>query len=364
MTAEIVQYRPEHKLPVAQLLAPLWCSDVARNAAYLEWKYESNPYAGAPQIWLAMDGGAVVGLRGLSGARWIAGDARTPIDALHSDDLLVAETHRTSGIAREISTAMVQDAARAGAGPLLSLTPSPVTTLVSLAAGWRVLGNKAPVRRLGPRVEARRALRDRLSRLPFVWRVSRRTTLLHAPEELRPFDALDRARPDHAVGGLVVEDAPRPEAMAALTERATVDGRTRHVRDAGYLTWRLASPLAQHRYLFADGAGGLDGYLVLERRIGTNGDGAVTIADWEAPDPAVRENLLRAALHWGRFGEIGTWAATLPVDTRAMLERAGFRTVDGGGALAGYRACVLVHAAPGALPDELASWDLRPLWAA
>ena len=28
------------------------------------------------------------------------------------------------------------------------------------------------------------------------------------------------------------------------------------------------------------------------------------------------------------------------------------------------RACVLVRAAPGALPDDLANWDLRPLWAA
>jgi hypothetical protein len=282
-------------------------------------------------------------------------------DVLHSDDLFVAPSHRSGGIPRSISATMVADAEREGLGPLVALTPSPVTTLVSLAAGFRVVGTKTPVRRLGPRVAARKALRDRVARTPLLWRLK---GLFRTPEERRPFDALDRSRPGHAVGGLVVEDAPRAAAMAELAERATVDDRVRHVRDAGYFEWRLSSPLADHRYLLAGGAGALEGYLILERRFGPSGDGAVTIADWEAPDPAVRENLLRAALHWGRFGEITTWSATLSQDTRAILARAGFRAVAEGGDLASYRSCVLARGDERVLPRELSRWDLRPLWAA
>jgi GNAT superfamily N-acetyltransferase len=355
MTVEIVRYRPEHKAPLARLLVPLWCADVERNAAYLTWKYEKNPYASEPHLWLALEGETVVGVRGLSGARWTAGNV------FHSDDLFVAPSHRSGGIPRSISATLVADAEREGLGPLLSLTPSPVTTLVSLAAGFRVVGTKAPVRRLGPRVAARKALRERVARMPLLWRLK---GLLRTPEERRPFDALDRSRPNHAVGGLVVEDAPRPSAMAAMAERSTVDDRARHVRDAAYFEWRLSCPLADHRYLLACGPDGLDGYLILERRLGPSGDGAVTIADWEAPDPAVRENLLRAALHWGRFGEITTWSATLSDETRAILARAGFRSVTEGGELARYRSCVLARGAESVLPRELSRWDLRPLWSA
>jgi len=367
MSREIVRYRPEHKLAVARLMTPLWSPDVARNVAYLEWKYERNPYAGEPRIWLAVDDAEVVGIRGLSGACWTAGASGASVDVQHSDDMLVAEAHRKSGLASAITTTMIDDATRAGLGALLSLTPSPVTTLVSLAAGWKTLGVTRPARRVLPHVASRRALRDRLSRVPFLWRFAERIPFLHAWEERHPFAALDRAgatsRPRGA-GDPVVEDAPRTEAMAALAERAASDGRWRHVRDRAYLEWRLASPLCRHRFLYCASAHGLAGYLVLEQRLTRYGRGVVTISDWEAPDPRVRDSLLRAALDWGRFGDVVTWSATLPVDTREMLDRAGLHSLDDGTALGAYRSCVLLRVTAGDAPTDLQAWDLRPLWAA
>ncbi len=367
MSYAIVRYRPEHKLGVARLQTALWSRDVARNVAYLEWKYERNPYTDAPWIWLALDGAEVVGMRGLSGARWVSGRTGADIEVLHADDMLVAERHRNAGIPRAILTAIRNEAASKGPCCLLSLTPSPVTTLVSLAAGWRVLARIRPVRRVSPRAAARRAARDRLTRMSLLWRVAGRLPFLYAAEERHPFASLDRWRARaaaHGPDGLSVEDAPRIEAMATLAADASGAGRLRHVRDAAYLAWRFASPLSRQRFLFHGDARRLAGYLVLEERQSSFASGVVTIADWEAPDPRVREELLRVAVEHGGFAELVAWSATLPDETRHMLERAGLCALDDAGTMSAYRSCVLLHATGEPPPFEPGDWDLRPLWAA
>jgi hypothetical protein len=67
---EIVRYRPAHKPQVAKLQTHLWSSDSNLAARYLEWKYEENPYAKEPVIYLAFQGGELVGMRGLYPSRW------------------------------------------------------------------------------------------------------------------------------------------------------------------------------------------------------------------------------------------------------------------------------------------------------
>ena len=53
---EIVRYRPEHKSQVAKLQTHLWTSEPKLATRYLEWKYEENPYAKEPVIYIAFQG--------------------------------------------------------------------------------------------------------------------------------------------------------------------------------------------------------------------------------------------------------------------------------------------------------------------
>jgi len=66
----IVKYGPEFKQQIVKLQTHLWSPDVALNTAYLEWKYERNPYMKTPFIHLALSAGQVVGMRGMYGAKW------------------------------------------------------------------------------------------------------------------------------------------------------------------------------------------------------------------------------------------------------------------------------------------------------
>ena len=54
----ISRYRPEHKPQVAELQKDLWSSDTRLNTAYLEWKYEQNPYLDSSHLSGLASGGS------------------------------------------------------------------------------------------------------------------------------------------------------------------------------------------------------------------------------------------------------------------------------------------------------------------
>jgi hypothetical protein len=142
-------------------------------------------------------------------------------------------------------------------------------------------------------------------------------------------DQMDAVR-GRLPGSMIVADKnPRIEAMAALIARMPYDGRIRHVRGTRYLTWRYKNPTRQHRFLYHERDGQLDGYLVLARwpecQLPTL---PFHIVDWEGTDDVVRADLLRCAVNTAQIAELGMWTAGLSHESRAVLEEAGFVKTD------------------------------------
>ena len=77
---EIVRYRPEHKSQVAKLQTHLWTSEPKLATRYLEWKYEENPYAKEPVIYLAFQGSKLVGMRGFYQSKWELGSPHNTLN--------------------------------------------------------------------------------------------------------------------------------------------------------------------------------------------------------------------------------------------------------------------------------------------
>ena len=313
---EVVRYAPELRPAIAALQRHLWSGDVARNAAYLAWKYEHNPYLPDPLIYLALHRGKVVGMRGAFGSCWEAGGDRTVVPCV--DDFVIAPAHRRRGLVGQIMAVALADLGARGHRVAFSLSASRVTLVGSLAGGWRSVGSVQEVCRRGP-VGAR--LRRQAGR---VWgRLARHGWPVSAAHAwLDPFRRLDRAVPRAAAGGVRCVPTPEPEAMADLVARQPYDGAVRHVRDARYFGWRFANPLHEYRFLLA-GTGRLEGYLILQAYRLFPGRGA-NIVDWEASDPDVREALLRAAIDWGGFGELTTWTMSFSAEIPTLLAAAGF----------------------------------------
>ena len=173
-------------------------------------------------------------------------------------------------------------------------------------------------------------------------------------------------------GGLLsVEQSPRPEKMAELIKNIGYDGRIRHVRDRPYFAWRYLNPRANYSFVFWE-KDKLEGYLVLQ----TTSDSpfaAVRIIDWEGVSVAVRTELLKGALKRIRFRELITWAATLPEETRSILEKAGFAPVQESNNVKRTGPSLLVRGIDASIPAanwsaggrpllDPGSWDLRMIY--
>lgn len=369
---EIVSYRPAHKHLVAQLESQLWCRDRSLALRYLEWKYEENPYAPEPAIYLAFAGRELVGVRGFYGARWESGHGASRVVSSVSvaDDLIVAPNHRNRGVVTQLMRAAFEDLARKGHRYVLNLSGGQVTVMGSLAMGWKGAGPLEPIGlRAGSSIASR--ARSVLSRTRFLWRFAG-SPLLRTRSERAPFRHLDAVGSRADGGPISIEREPRLDAMGELVERLGHDGRIRHLRDREYFAWRFRNPLSDYRFLYY-GSDRLDGFLVLQSRHPMAGGPArVRLVDLEGSSAGVRAELLDRAIDAGRFPEFMAWAAALPDEARDRLSARGFEPIDLDARAHGCP-CILVKAVSSTPDDEgwllggrpltePAAWDLRMIY--
>lgn len=390
MEYEIVIYRPEFKDGVLKLLENLWTPLPAVNAACFDWMYHHNPYYDQPLIYLALDRGRVVGMRGMGGAKWETGASRRQFLIPCPCDLVIAPDHRNRGIISRIMRFAFDDLRKRGIEYVFNLSAVQVTFLNSLAMGWRSIGPLQESIRTDTREGPGERLKSLLRRWPSAFRLAKSVKhrpflrrCAHAvgfasPADARPtFSLLDRNfRSGKRVSGrrVVLEKSPRPDAMADLVERVGSDGRIRHVRDREYLAWRFVDPLGAYRFLYC-GQSKLEGYLVLGAPAfpAAGWRPRPLVFDWEATSAEVFEELLLAAIHLGEFPQMAAWERAVPPPAAPVLAKAGFRPGKAAAGKREYRPTVLVRAT-GETKDpaewrlagspllDASSWDVRPIY--
>ena len=191
-SCEIIRYRPEYKDAVARLQTALWSRDPAANRRYFEWKYEANPWRVEPRVHLALRDGQLVGMRGCYESRWEVGSPAQTVSVPLADDFVVAVGERKRGVATQIMQAVIADLAESGDDYVFSLSAGMVTMMGSLALGWRSAGRVEPLVQGEPGAAPR--LRERISRVPVLWRWTR-APIFRSAAERRPFRTLDAVSP-------------------------------------------------------------------------------------------------------------------------------------------------------------------------
>jgi GNAT superfamily N-acetyltransferase len=374
MAVEIVEYDPTLRSKIIGVQQYLWGQDLAANAAYFDWKYERNPYLTSEFVRVAVADGDVVGMRGIWGSRWEAGDPAVSAVVPCAGDLVIAPEHRRRGLSVALIEAPMADLRAAGYDHVFNLSGSLPTAIGSLKSGWRSPGALGTASRAPAGPSVRQRLRARARRVRIARRASERLGLLRHPREGppgRPFATLDRRRSSSSER-IVLERGPRPDAMADLVERIGHDGRLRHVRDSTFFAWRFDNPLHAYRFLFL-GEERLDAYLVVETD-GRGGTPIVNIIDWEGTSLAAKAEVLHSAIGRGAFPVLAIWTVNLPTDAVRLLEEAGFaierapRSIGSAYRAAEGRTQVLVKS----LRDDwsiggrglldLQHWDLRMLY--
>lgn len=342
----VVRYEPGLRTAVCRLQQLHWDPDFATNSEYFAWKYERNPYLTEPHLYLAMLDGEVIGMRGVYGARWEAGEPARTFDGPCAGDLVISPEHRGRGLFTRIMAGALADLARENVAWLFNLSAGAATRLGSLGMRWRAT---APIERMVRWTEAgpAGAAAPGASRH---W--------LH-----RAARGLDGLRT-----GIRLSETARPGAMADLVEGTDRDRRIRHVRDAEYFEWRFGNPLSTYRFVFL-GRRRLDAYIVL-RSARRPADGWThVIADWAGESPDARRRVLAAALQYA--DRVQVWSGPLDESDRLAL-RAGGLLVRPIHSFADYFPCVLVRPVAAEPPPrpwrqegmdllDAASWDVRLL---
>lgn len=331
---EPVELKPDYRLEpygasrhdaIAGIQSGLWGPDLAANLRYLQWKYLENPYIREPMLSLVFREDQLVGMRGMYGSRWTTGggnEVTLPV----AGDTIVRPEHRSKGLFRRMTDALMEEAAHRGYPLALNLSGSPPTSLRSMRLGWKRVASYEMVRRGG-------------------W-----ARLAGLAAGVLP------------ASGVRVAMEPDPEGMSRLVESRGPTGRIRHVTTPEYLRWRFRNPLSTYRFLFV-GDDPLRGYLVLQSR---KGGSRSAIIDWEAEDEAVAERLLRGAIRTVGTDSLGSWAGPLTSGWPALLRHGGFRLEDQSGGSKRFEPGLLVARVGegdwtlGGIPvRNAANWDVR-----
>jgi len=373
---EMVCYKPELKGQVIELQRHLWSPGVELNAAYFAWKYERNPYIQTPLIYIAMQNGKAVGMRGFFGTKWEGGIPPEKSIVPYADDLVIAPEHRNRGLIPKIMVPALADLGRRGYLYTFNLSAGPMTLITSLGGGWRNVGSMRPMRQQSWRVTLRRG-RDRLVKglsAPSLenGEITSQQSLKRR-WSLTDIDMGSAGRKFADASRIRLEAAPRSAGMAELVERISSDGRIRHVRDREYFDWRFQNPLSRYRFLFWEETR-LEGYLVLQEYTSAYAnEEVVNIVDWEASSAAIQARLLQAAKILTAHRRLIIWSASLSAPTREVLDSKGFKLERQPKSTARQRSPLLVRPIRDeALADDwlfagqpllsMKSWDLRMLY--
>jgi GNAT superfamily N-acetyltransferase len=379
---EIIPYRPEFTDQIVELQSHMWSPDLEKNAAFLKWKYDDNPYADKPIIYLALHAGQVVGMEGAFSTCWQIGQPSQMARCLLTADAVVHPDHRRRGLFEKITSAILEELSNSYYDYIFALTANPASSANFVKLGWRRASSMQMA--LWPTNQRQGSGARRLARqLPFVRPLYRRLrhyrdqrSLLSASNRL-PFDALDknsvRRRPDR-FSQVYVETAPRPEAMAKLVERIGNNGRMRQVRDQQFFTWRFQNPLSLYRFMLWEGDE-LEGYLILQTPAVMGDDNWINIVDWEASSKEAQTDLLRAALHWGDFDTMTIWSASLPDEVKVLLSECNFHFLEEAYSLENALYCPSILVRP-VRPEmlqrdwvfadrqllDMSNWDVRAIY--
>jgi hypothetical protein len=360
---QVITYDSRYDDQIVLLQSHLWGNDTALNADYLDWKYKRNPYVESPLIYLTLFQGKVVGMMGMVGSLWEAGQPLQSFKCLCAADLVIDPAHRKRGIFKLQWVLTLDDLAQRNFPYIFILSGHEYSSKITVLIGWRSIGGLRKMQRVHYEKDLVRAGRRRLSKIAF----------LSGVNLYKPFDPLDR----WANGGtedrrLTLSDTPMVEEMSDLVNRIGSDGRVRHVRDEAYFSWRYQNPLADYRFLYWREKR-LMGYLVLQSSIHPiRNQTWANIVDWEATDTNVKTNLLQAAIEYGKFNDLGVWAAHLGEATQSLLTESGFRYFDTADSEVPYPT-VLVRPIEEGIPDrewvladrsllELGNWDVRGIY--
>ena len=294
------------------------------SRAYLRWKYLENPFFREPTFIVVRHGDQIVGMRGLYGTCWTGGSAGDSTILPHADDFIVHPDHRKQGLGKMIQDTMVAVAKKQGFPSVISLSGNDRTQEISLAGGWKALGELEQIYRYpGTREKGPRSQLNLLKRGKQVLRMTAKR-FGYGPNKVASNRSVNQA-----LKHIATEDSPRVQissdadyaGMSSLAESVTSD-QLRAPRSEAFLRWRLDNPHRKYRFIYWRDSS-LRGYMILAWT--TRNPYRVIIADHAVENTVVFTELMGSVVRSQR-GWLSMMSSTLPDSLLRVARTAGFNS--------------------------------------
>ncbi|TVR43011.1 MAG: GNAT family N-acetyltransferase [Bacteroidia bacterium] len=223
-----VKYTPEYKEEAIRLLQMLWSHlDERGQRELFAWRYENNPFAETPWVYLAMHNNMVVGFRGFVPQNFVFGK-NTELKGFTPADAIVHPGYRRQGVLTKLNHIFFDDIDQSfsGRGLIYNLSSNKFSTPGYLKQHWQATNG---IKRFALRTS-----------LPNYFFIKTKT-----PKEASEGSSLISDKGWH----IDISSSVRAAEMALCYENCRPTDKICNIRDERYFRWRYA--YLTEAYIFA-----------------------------------------------------------------------------------------------------------------
>lgn len=293
----ISRYVPEYKTRLMDLLAYKWRGkDRLQIAQKFTWRYEANPHASHPHVYVAEENEVPAGFRAFILQKFILGNL--PCNVFIPADAIVHPSYRRKGIFSQLNVAMLSAVHKEYPDNafILNLTSNKMSRPGNLKQGWQL-------------AHGQRRFHYAISRVNF-WK-----SLLTKSNSRFQGNILFVEE-----SALKYEISPNNYAreLAALREKTRPENKFAGIRDEKYYTWRYSAPGAKYVFVYLRDNENLKAFLIVRKSKSTR----YVLEEYYTPDMRTMKKLVSISMKYITISRLKT--TSFSNSQTEMFRQAGF----------------------------------------
>lgn len=296
-TFQIFRFSPENKIRLINLLAFKWKGrDQQQIAQKFSWRYEANPYASNPHVYLAEDMGVLAGFRAFILQNFsLGGDL---FKVFIPADAIVHPSYRRQGIFSELNIAMLSAVSQEYPQNafILNLTSNKMSRPGNVKQGWQL-------------AKGQRRFHYKIS----WWNRFKSFTGITRTALLENAMFVDEGSVKYEISRV-----NRTRELAACRENNRPQNKLSGIRDEKFYTWRYAAPGAAYVFVYFRENEKLKGFLILRKAKSAR----YVLEEYFSPDTGTMKKLISVSMKKLSISVLKT--TSFSGSQMAMFRQSGF----------------------------------------
>ena len=300
---KIIDYQPDFKNQVIDLVKFVWGEDRKRNKVYFEWKFEQNPYSKEMIGVIGLYNGRVIGFNGLSILKWCIRNKESNLYTISSTGACVHINHQRKGVHTAMIDFITQKYKRSKFKLITGFSPNFASIAFDLKTGWAVFAKRKYLRRYD------------------YWQIAKREILRRIKVNSNKVENILGK-----YGSIEVTQNVNSVAMVNLKEKIPMNEKLICLyQDLKFIQWRFLNPKINYIFYYIWDNNKLNGYIVVKYY---NKTGAGKIVDYAYLNIQYFQKILALLITQKHFCLLFILDVNLDEDLSNTLHDFGFHQKD------------------------------------